>query len=120
MASNLQVKNVLSATAQSVMDQNGKTSPLTVSTNVVGIGTAAPASKLHVVSAPSDPPPRLQSTPGGQAVSPPAGISIPGESGKAMSEYLMRAPGLAQGSCCCSEGRGPRPRFGQEQVEVSR
>jgi hypothetical protein len=65
MASNLQVKNVLSATAQSVMDQNGKTSPLTVSTNVVGIGTAAPASKLHVVSAPSDPPPRLQSTPGG-------------------------------------------------------
>jgi len=48
MASNLQVENVLTATAQSVKDQNGKTSPFTLSTDKVGVGTTEPGSALHV------------------------------------------------------------------------
>jgi hypothetical protein len=65
MASTLQVENLLSSTAQSVQDQNGNASSLTVSTDKVGIGTAVPISTLHVVSAVDAPPPRLQSSPGG-------------------------------------------------------
>jgi hypothetical protein len=38
MASNLQVNNVLSATAQFVQDQNGNTSPLALSTDKVAVG----------------------------------------------------------------------------------
>jgi hypothetical protein len=37
MASNLQVDNPVSTTAQSVKDQNGRTSPLALSTDKVGI-----------------------------------------------------------------------------------
>ncbi|MGQ0572082.1 MAG: hypothetical protein ACT4P5_21460 [Armatimonadota bacterium] len=48
MASNLQVDQDLNATAQSVKDQNGNTSPLTLSTDAVGIGTTSPGAKLHV------------------------------------------------------------------------
>jgi len=50
MASNLQVDQNLTATAQSVKDQNGQTSPLTLSVNKVGIGTATPepSTKLDV------------------------------------------------------------------------
>jgi hypothetical protein len=50
MASNLQVDQNLTATAQSVKDQNGKTSPLTLSVDRVGIGTATPepTTKLDV------------------------------------------------------------------------
>jgi hypothetical protein len=44
----LQVEQALSATAQPVKDQNGNTSPLTLSTNNVGIGTTTPAGKLAV------------------------------------------------------------------------
>ena len=47
MASNLQVENVLTATAQSVKDQNGKTSPFTLSTDKVGVGTTEPGSALQ-------------------------------------------------------------------------
>jgi hypothetical protein len=42
MATNLQVDQVLSATAQSVKDEEGNTSPLSLSTDRVGIGTASP------------------------------------------------------------------------------
>lgn len=48
MALNLQVENVVSTTAQSVKDQNGNTSSLTLSTEKVGIGTAAPNTNLTV------------------------------------------------------------------------
>jgi hypothetical protein len=48
MALNLQVQNVLSATAQSVNDQNGNISPLALSTGAVGIGTTGPNTKLTV------------------------------------------------------------------------
>ena len=48
MASNLQVENVLSETAQSVKDQNGNISPLALSTDAVGIGTTGPNTKLTV------------------------------------------------------------------------
>ena len=48
MALNLQVENAVSATAQPVKDQNGKTSPLTLSTDKVGIGTTTPGGKLAV------------------------------------------------------------------------
>lgn len=50
MASNLQVANALSATAQPVKDQNGTTSPLTLAVDRVGIGTPTPdpSKKLDV------------------------------------------------------------------------
>jgi hypothetical protein len=48
MASNLQVENVLSATAQSVKDQNGNISPLALSTAAVGIGTTNPTQALDM------------------------------------------------------------------------
>jgi hypothetical protein len=48
MASNLQVENVLNATAQSVKDQNGNISPLALSNDAVGIGTTGPNTKLTV------------------------------------------------------------------------
>jgi hypothetical protein len=47
MAQNLQVENVLSATGQPVKDQNGKTSPLTLSTDIVGV-----AGDFQVLSTP--------------------------------------------------------------------
>ena len=50
MASNLQVENVLSVTAQSVKDQNGNTSPLTLSTDKVGIGATNPTQQLTLGS----------------------------------------------------------------------
>ena len=62
---NLQVAQALSVTAQAVEDQNGNTSSLTLSTDKVGIGTAAPVSKLHILAAVDAPPPRLQSPQGG-------------------------------------------------------
>ncbi len=48
MAINLQVEKELDATAQSVKDQNGKTSPLALSDDKVGIGTQTPGGKLTV------------------------------------------------------------------------
>lgn len=48
MALNLQVENELGTTAQSVKDQNGNTSSLTLSTDTVGIGTPNPQGKLDV------------------------------------------------------------------------
>jgi hypothetical protein len=48
MALNLQVENAINTTAQSLKDQNGNTSSLTLSTDNVGIGTMAPKAKLHV------------------------------------------------------------------------
>jgi hypothetical protein len=48
MALNLQVENVVSATAQSVKDRNGNTSSLSVSTDKVGIGTTTPSAKLNI------------------------------------------------------------------------
>jgi hypothetical protein len=50
MPSNLQVENVLSATAQSVKDQNGNTSPLALSTKAIGIGTTNPLRTLQIGS----------------------------------------------------------------------
>ncbi len=64
MAINLQVEKAVNGTAQPVKDQTGKTSPLTLSADKVGVGTAAPISKLHILSVANDPPPRLQSSPG--------------------------------------------------------
>ena len=51
MASNLQLDHALSTTAQAVKDQAGHTSALALSTDKVGIGTTAPAAKLHVTGA---------------------------------------------------------------------
>jgi hypothetical protein len=51
MASNLQLEHPLSTTAQAVKDQAGHTSSLALSTGDVGIGTTAPAAKLHVAGA---------------------------------------------------------------------
>ena len=50
MALNLQVEHVVSTTAQSVKDQNGNTSSLSISTDKgnVGIGTTGPNTKLTV------------------------------------------------------------------------
>jgi len=48
MALNLQIDNAVSTTAQTVKDQNGKASPLTLSTDKVGIGTTAPSAKLNI------------------------------------------------------------------------
>jgi hypothetical protein len=48
MALNLQVENELGTTAQSVKDQNGNISSLTLSTDTVGIGTPNPQGKLDV------------------------------------------------------------------------
>lgn len=48
MASNLQVDQDLSATAQSVMDQSGNISSLSLSTDKVGIKTANPQATLDV------------------------------------------------------------------------
>jgi hypothetical protein len=48
MAVTLQLEEALSATAQSVKDQNGNTSPLALSTDAVGIGTTTPGAKLDV------------------------------------------------------------------------
>ena len=48
MPINLQTENVISATAQSVTDQRGNTSSLTLSTDKVGIGTTNPQGKLDV------------------------------------------------------------------------
>ena len=50
MASNLQVENVVGATAQSVKDQNGNTSSLALSTDKVGIGTTNPTQRLTLGS----------------------------------------------------------------------
>jgi hypothetical protein len=65
MAINLQVNQAISATAQPVNDQSGKSTPLALSSDHVGIGTNAPISKLHIVSPVDASPPRVQSTPGG-------------------------------------------------------
>jgi len=55
MASNLVIEKDLSQTAQSVKDQNGNTSQLTLSTDAVGIGTMNPLTKLYIVDkAPAD------------------------------------------------------------------
>ena len=51
MALNLQVEKVVSTTAQRVKDQRGNASSLTLSKDKVGIGTTAPAAKLHVKGA---------------------------------------------------------------------
>ncbi len=48
MAANLEVDNSLSATAQSVRDQNGTSSSLALSTDAIGIGTTVPEAKLHI------------------------------------------------------------------------
>src|SRR5258707_1234861 len=48
MSSNLQLANALSATAQPVKDQNGKTAPLTLATDKVGVGTTDPGCAFHV------------------------------------------------------------------------
>ena len=48
MAANLEVDNSLSATAQSVRDQNGTSSSLAFSTDAIGIGTTVPEAKLHI------------------------------------------------------------------------
>jgi hypothetical protein len=50
MARNLQVANALNGTAQSVNDQNGNASPLTLSTDKVGIGTTNLTQKLTLGS----------------------------------------------------------------------
>lgn len=50
MAINLQVENAVSATAQPVKDQNGNTSPLTLSTDKVGLGTPNPTQRLTLGS----------------------------------------------------------------------
>lgn len=54
MALNLQVENVVSTTAQSVKDQNGNASALTLSTDNVGIGTTNPSARLHIHSSDND------------------------------------------------------------------
>lgn len=55
MASNLVIEKDLSPIAQSVKDQNGNTSQLTLSTDAVGIGTLNPLTKLYIVgTAPAD------------------------------------------------------------------
>lgn len=48
MTVNLQVEHALDSNAQPVKDQNGNASPLTLSSNKVGIGVAAPDTVLHV------------------------------------------------------------------------
>ena len=48
MATNLQVEKAVNSAAQSVKDQNGNTSPLTLATDKVGIGTTNPQGKLDV------------------------------------------------------------------------
>lgn len=48
MATNLQVENAVSETAQPVKDQIGKTTSLSLSTDKVGIGTPEPRTALHV------------------------------------------------------------------------
>jgi hypothetical protein len=48
MAKNLQFASAVSSTAQSVTDQDGNTSSLTLSTDKVGIGTSNPGAKLDV------------------------------------------------------------------------
>jgi hypothetical protein len=48
MATKLQVDQALSATAQSVTDENGNSSSLSLATDKVGIGTTAPEQKLEV------------------------------------------------------------------------
>ena len=48
MAFNLQVEQNLNQAAQSIKDQNGTTSPLSLSTDKVGIGTTQPSHLLHV------------------------------------------------------------------------
>jgi hypothetical protein len=50
MATNLQVEQAISSTAQPVKDQNGNTSPLTLSTDKVGIGTTNPTHRLTLGS----------------------------------------------------------------------
>ncbi len=50
MAINLQIEKELDSTAQSVKDQNGKSSPLTLSTDNVGLGTTNPAQRLTLGS----------------------------------------------------------------------
>jgi hypothetical protein len=50
MATSLQMENAVGTTAQSVTDQNGKTTPLALSTDKVGIGTNKPQNRLHVGS----------------------------------------------------------------------
>lgn len=48
MALNLQVEQALNTIAQFLQDQDGNTSPLSISNDMVGIGTADPRTKLHV------------------------------------------------------------------------
>src|SRR5215216_6360568 len=48
MALNLQIDQTIDSNAQSVKDESGNTSPLTLSANKVGVGTPAPATILHV------------------------------------------------------------------------
>jgi hypothetical protein len=48
MAVNLQVEQAVSPTAQPVKDQNGHASPLSLSTDKVGIGTTNPQGNLDV------------------------------------------------------------------------
>lgn len=50
MAKNLQIDNSVGTTAQPVKDQDGKASPLTLSTDKVGIGTTNPTQKLTLGS----------------------------------------------------------------------
>jgi hypothetical protein len=55
MAINLQVEQALAPTAQPVLDQDGNTSQLAVSTDSVGIGTSHPEKLLHMIGrAPAD------------------------------------------------------------------
>lgn len=48
MATNLQLDTPLTTKAQSLKDQNGNSSSLTISNDRLGIGTADPKAKLHV------------------------------------------------------------------------
>ena len=89
MATNLQVENAVSTTAQSVKDQNGKTTSLTLSTDKVGIGTNSPQNRLHVGSGSSSiHPSRVNAVVASN--SPDAGISIAQNSGV---NVLLQASG---------------------------
>ena len=106
MPVDLQLTNVLGTAAQPVSDANGNASSLTLSRERVGVGTAAPVSKVHIHSAVADIPPRLESAPGSTGAFAAGWDFYPGGIGKGYVGVPDASAGFGAGELLLYGGQG--------------
>ena len=106
MPVDLQLTNVLGTAAQPVSDANGNASSLTLSRERVGVGTAAPVSKVHIHSGVADIPPRLESAPGSTGAFAAGWDFYPGGIGKGYVGVPDASAGFGAGELLLYGGQG--------------